>query len=70
MDQTRPTVTAAEFKPDGLSVRLRILGWLEGHVHEFHLPALKSRAGENLLRTRACYTLNEIPKHESAIFRR
>jgi hypothetical protein len=62
VDQTHPTVTAAEVAPDGLSVRLRIQGMVQGHVHEFHLPALKSRDGELLLHDRAYYTLNEIPK--------
>ena len=61
VDHTRPTVTAAEVAPDGLSVRLRIQGLVQGHVHEFHVPTLKSRDGEALLHTRAYYTLNEIP---------
>ena len=62
VDQTRPTVAAAEVAPDGLSVRLRIQGLVQGHVHDFHLRALKSRDGEALLHPRAYYTLNEIPK--------
>ncbi len=62
VDQTHPTVTTAEVAPDGMSVRLHIRGLVQGHVHEFHLPALKSRDGEHLLHTRAYYTLNEIPK--------
>ncbi len=63
VDQTHPAVTAAEVAPDGLSVRLRINGLAQGHVHEFHVPALKSRDGEFLLHNRAYYTLNEIPKN-------
>lgn len=62
VDHTRPTVTTAEVAPDGLSARLRVKGLVQGHVHDFHLPALKSRAGEPLLHDRAYYTLNEIPK--------
>ena len=62
VDHTRPTVTASQVAPDGLSVRLRISNLVQGHVHEFHVPALKSRDGEPLLHTRAYYTLNEIPK--------
>jgi hypothetical protein len=62
VDQTHPTITAAQVAPDGLSVRLRVNGLMQGHVHEFHLPALKSRDGELLLHDRAYYTLNEIPK--------
>lgn len=62
VDHTYPTTTAAEVAPDGLSVRLRIRGLVQGHVHEFHLPTLKSHDGELLLHNRAYYTLNEIPK--------
>lgn len=63
VDHTRPTVTTAEVAPDGMSARLRVKGLVQGHVHDFHLPALKSRDGEPLLHDRAYYTLNEIPKH-------
>ena len=62
VDHTRPTVTAAEVAPDAMSVRLRVAGLVQGHVHDFHLPAFKSRDGEALLHDRAYYTLNEIPK--------
>ncbi len=61
VDQTRPTVTSAQVSPDGLSVRLKIRGLVQGHVHEFHAPSLTARNGEKLLHTRAYYTLNEIP---------
>ena len=63
MDHTRPTITAAEVAPDAMSVRLRVQGLVQGHVHDFHLPAFKSRDGEPLLHDRAYYTLNEIPNH-------
>ena len=46
-----------------MSVRLRVRGLVQGHVHDFHLPAFKSRDGESLLHDRAYYTLNEIPNH-------
>jgi hypothetical protein len=62
VDHTRPTITAAEVALDGLSVRLRVRGLVQGHVHDFHLPTFKSRDGEELLHDRAYYTLNEIPK--------
>ncbi|MGE3311639.1 MAG: hypothetical protein AB7O66_16860 [Limisphaerales bacterium] len=62
VDHTRPAVAAAEVAPDGLAVRLRVNGRVQGHVHDFHLPALRSRDGEFLLHDRAYYTLNEIPK--------
>ena len=63
VDQTHPQVKAAEVAADGMGVRLRIEGLIQGHVHEFHLPALKSNEGELLLHDRAYYTLNEIPKN-------
>jgi hypothetical protein len=62
VDHTRPTVAAAEVAADGLSVRLRVGGLVQGHVHDFHLPRLKAADGEPLLHDRAYYTLNEIPK--------
>lgn len=62
VDHTTPSVTAAELAPDGLSVRLRVKGLVQGHVHDFHLPSFKSRDGEMILHDRAYYTLNEIPK--------
>jgi hypothetical protein len=58
---TRPVITAAEVAPDGMSVRLRVRGLMQGHVHDFHLPASKSRERDHLLHDRAYYTLNEIP---------
>jgi hypothetical protein len=62
VDHTRPTVTSAEVAADGSSVRLRVKGLVQGHVHDFHLPALRSTDGEPLLHDRAYYTLNEIPR--------
>jgi glucose/arabinose dehydrogenase len=62
VDHTRPTVAAAEVAADGSSVRLRVKGLVQGHVHDFHLRAFKSRNDEPLLHDRAYYTLNEIPK--------
>ncbi len=62
VDHTTPSVTAAELAPDGLSVRLRVKGLVQGHIHDFHLPSFKSRDGEMILHDRAYYTLNEIPK--------
>jgi hypothetical protein len=55
-------VTVAEVAPDALSVRLRVRGLVQGHVHDFHLPDFKSQNGEAILHDRAYYTLNEIPK--------
>jgi hypothetical protein len=62
VDHTRPSITDAIVAADGLSVRLRVQGLVQGHVHDFHLPELRSKDGEPLLHTRAYYTLNEIPR--------
>jgi hypothetical protein len=34
---------------------------MEGHVHELHLPGVKSATGESILHPDAYYTLNQIP---------
>ncbi len=62
VDQTQPTVTQAVVSDDGLSVELTVDGLVQGHVHEFHLPELRSAEDEKLLHADAYYTLNEIPK--------
>ncbi len=62
VDQTTPTVTQAVVAADGMSVNLQIEGRVQGHVHEFHLPEMRSAEGEELLHKDAFYTLNEIPK--------
>ncbi len=61
VDQTTPEVTSVEVAPDRLGVRIRVDGLVQGHVHAFHLPGLRSGDGEPLLHDRAYYTLNEIP---------
>jgi glucose/arabinose dehydrogenase len=63
VDHTTPKVASAQVAADGLSVRLKIEGLVQGHVHEFDLPKLESNRGEPILHRRAYYTLNEIPKH-------
>ncbi|MEN9675931.1 MAG: hypothetical protein RIS76_1827 [Verrucomicrobiota bacterium] len=62
VDHTRPTIAAAEVAADRSSVRLRVKGLVQGHVHDFHLADFKSQDGERLLHDRAYYTLNEIPE--------
>lgn len=62
VDMTYPEVTSAEVASDRMSVRLRINGLVQGHVHEFHIPQVLSHEGETLLHNRAYYTLNEIPR--------
>ena len=62
VDQTTPTATSATVASDGLSVNITVDGLVQGHVHDFYLPEIKSAEGESLLHTSAYYTLNEIPK--------
>ncbi|MEM7316973.1 MAG: hypothetical protein AAF497_27900, partial [Planctomycetota bacterium] len=61
VDHTTPKVTATKVSADGLQVDIVVDGLVQGHVHDFHLPGMRSTEGEALLHTRAYYTLNEIP---------
>ncbi len=61
VDQTTPKITAAKVSADKKSVRLVIDGLVEGHIHELHLPGVKSAKGAALLHDAAYYTLNKIP---------
>ena len=62
VDQTEPTATAATISDDGLKVEIKVDGLVQGHVHDFFLPELRSKEGKRLVHTSAYYTLNEIPK--------
>jgi hypothetical protein len=64
VDATEPAITKAEVAADGRSVRLTIDKLQEGHVHELHLPGLRSAAGQPLLHPQAYYTLNYIPERQ------
>jgi glucose/arabinose dehydrogenase len=61
VDQTEPAVTKATVATDGRSVRLVLSALAEGHVHELHLPGVRSAAGKPLLHPIAYYTLNQVP---------
>ncbi|MEO7319656.1 MAG: hypothetical protein ABIZ56_11760 [Chthoniobacteraceae bacterium] len=61
VDETKPTITSAAVSPDGKSARLVIDGIVPGHIHELHLPGVKSANGQPLLHPAAYYTLNNIP---------
>ena len=61
VDQTIPRVTAATPSSDGLFVDIDVEGLVQGHVHEFHLQKMRSKAGKSLVHSSAYYTLNEIP---------
>jgi hypothetical protein len=61
VDQTKPQVTNAQVSEDGASVEIVVDGLVQGHVHDFYLPDMRSADDEKLLHTSAYYTLNEIP---------
>ena len=65
VDQTEPTATAASVSEDGLTVQIKVDGLVQGHVHDFFLPNMRSKEDELLLHASAHYTLNEIPKSET-----
>ena len=58
VDATTPTIESAVVAADGKSVRLKINGLQEGHVHELHMEGVKSADGTPLLHKQAYYTLN------------
>jgi glucose/arabinose dehydrogenase len=62
VDESVPKVEAATVSEDGLTVRLKVTGLVQGNVH--YLDAKNVRSSENgqLLHPEAWYTLNEIPK--------
>lgn len=62
VDQTTARIVSAQPAADGRSVRLVVDGMVAGHVHEFDLSGLRSKDGEDLLHTKAYYTVNRIPK--------
>lgn len=62
VDQTVPVATKAVVSRDGRTVELTVEGRVQGHVHDFYLPNLRSSEDETLLHSSAYYTLNEIPK--------
>ncbi len=62
VDQSTPKLLRAVVGADNRSVRLHVEGLQEGHVHELHLPGVRSAAGGPLLHKMAYYTLNYLPK--------
>jgi glucose/arabinose dehydrogenase len=61
VDKTTPAITSAEVAKDGLSVRLKVDGLVEGHIHELDLSGVRSATGQPLLHKTAYYTLNYLP---------
>lgn len=62
VDHTEPTITAAEVSEDGREVLLKVDGLQRGHVHELHVPGVRSKNGLPLLHQEAYYTLNYLKK--------
>ncbi|MCH2181100.1 MAG: hypothetical protein MK108_03760 [Mariniblastus sp.] len=62
VDQATPRVTSVTVSDDHMQVDLVVDGRVPGHVHEFHLPQMRSADNEPLLHADAYYTLNEIPR--------
>lgn len=65
VDQTEPTVSAVDVADDAMSVVIKVDGLVQGHVHDFFLPDMRSSNQDKLLHANAYYTLNEIPKADS-----
>lgn len=65
VDGATPKIKEIKVAADNKSARLVIEGLQEGHVHELHLPGVRSAKGEALLHDAAFYTLNQIPKAEA-----
>ncbi|MGE3780561.1 MAG: hypothetical protein AB7F89_25450, partial [Pirellulaceae bacterium] len=59
VDRTQPVITRVEASER--SVRLYVDGLRLGHVHELHLPGVRSRTGQPLLHSAAYYTLQYLP---------
>ena len=62
VDHTEPTIESITVASDGKSLRMKIDGLQEGHVHELHLDGVRSKDGLPLLHKEAYYTLNYIPE--------
>jgi glucose/arabinose dehydrogenase len=62
VDQTKPKLVSVSVADDRKSVRLKIEGLQEGHIHHLKSPGVKNVDGQPLLHTDAYYTLNYIPE--------
>jgi hypothetical protein len=62
VDGTTPTIKEVRVASDGRSVRLIVDGMQLGHVHDLHVPGIRSAGGLPLLHDKAYYTLNRLPK--------
>jgi hypothetical protein len=64
VDHTQPTIKKVTVSDDGLYARLQIDELQKGHVHELHLPGVRSGDGQPLLHPVAYYTLMNMPEIE------
>lgn len=62
VDQTKPKITAAEVSKDKKTVRLKVDGLVQGHVHHLKAAGVKSASGGKLWHDEGWYTLNEVPR--------
>jgi glucose/arabinose dehydrogenase len=62
VDPTTPKITGVTVAPDHASVRLRVDGLQEGHIHDLTAAGVRSAEGQALLHDKAYYTLNYIPE--------
>ncbi len=67
VDQTAPQTTKSVVSDDGMKVEIFVDNLVQGHVHDFYFPEMRSSDGEKLLHASAYYTLNEIPKPKSNV---
>ena len=66
VDQTEPTVSEVRVADDAMSVIIDVEGLVQGHVHDFFLPDMRSSDQDKLLHANAYYTLNEIPETDDS----
>lgn len=64
VDHTTPTIDKIEVGKDNRGVRLHVSKLQEGHIHELHLPGVRSAKGLPVLHPTAYYSLNYIPSKE------
>ncbi|MEY4201038.1 MAG: hypothetical protein RLZZ265_2778, partial [Verrucomicrobiota bacterium] len=62
VDKGTPKIVSAKVATDSRSVRLKVEGLVEGHVHELKAAGVKSAQGTPLLHDAAYYTLNQLPR--------
>ena len=59
-------IDAVRVAADNRAVRLIVSGLRELFVHELHVDGVRAETGEPLLHPRAYYTLNRIPRPQTA----